>query len=221
MQVINKRSGIIKCNLFWPMGGIFFLALIFGLKSMINKKESYNANTGVPSMSNTSISLPSSKSSPREINTRKDRVNVRAKSLRNDTDFTTKDTQDEEETFEKNEDATLAQYQAQAKLLENSLFSESPDADWSDLAETDLFNAVNHETVEEFELIAAECRNTLCRLDLEFNNGRFEDGMMHLKGVLPWNGEAFLQVEDVNSGYATLYIAREEFSLPRITISSQ
>jgi len=54
-------------------------------------------------------------------------------------------------------------------------------------------------------------------MEIAFQPGEHENNFRHLQELVPWSGEMFFQVDDINAGEAVIYIARENHSLPRIS----
>lgn len=111
----------------------------------------------------------------------------------------------------------MAQIRAQVSNLETTLQTELVDKDWARPAADALRQAFEAEAAEGVELLEADCRSSMCRLTLAFDPARAEETFRNLQRMIPWEGEAFFQIEDLDSGEAILYIAREEYPLPRVT----
>lgn len=121
-----------------------------------------------------------------------------------------------EETSEMEEEKIMSQIKAQVDMMEETLQYEPVDAEWSDSVRIALYKSVQENTTGNFEILNADCRSTLCRVDLTFDTALPEDSFRELQDLIPWNGEAFFQVDDTDSGQAVLYIAREGYSLPQL-----
>lgn len=128
-------------------------------------------------------------------------------------DFTAEDSENPVEDEAKN----MEKINEQIDLIESTLAEEAPDPNWSYEAIQKLNQALYSEAnAQNIELIDVDCRNTMCRMDIDMAPGTLEDGFRSLTEMIPWNGEMFFQVEDINSGEATVYIAREDHALPKL-----
>ena len=127
--------------------------------------------------------------------------------------------EDEDITFEDPELAEAeaeAQVQDQISYVEDVLHSEHVDTEWSDSAVTALYDAVQNDPSEQFTVIDADCRSTLCHVRLVLKSGLPDEGFRQLQEILPWNGESFFYMDDLESDEVAVYIAREEHSLPHL-----
>lgn len=120
-----------------------------------------------------------------------------------------------EESPEAREERAMAAISAQIDLLETTLDTELEDEEWADAAVTALRDAFEGEIADGIQLLEADCRSSMCRLTLAFDAGLAEEGFRKLQSIAPWAGETFFQVNDVTSGEAVVYIAREDHRLPR------
>ena len=123
---------------------------------------------------------------------------------------------DDIDSLEAAEEEAVIQIQEQVELMNATLDVEDADPEWAEAAVTDLFDAFRADSTGIVELVDAECRSTFCRFELVFDYEEPEESFRHLQGLIPWDGEAFFQVEDIATGEAVVFLAREEFSLPRI-----
>jgi hypothetical protein len=116
-----------------------------------------------------------------------------------------------------------AQVQAQAGLVENTFSAEMSDPEWAGAAEVALQELFQSEDVIAIALVEAECRTTMCRLELAANNAPaggpgFEEAFRALIHLLPWPGEGFSRIDnlDSESPTAVLYLTREGHFLPQL-----
>ena len=58
------------------------------------------------------------------------------------------------------------QTQAQINVMQNTLEAEPMDKDWSDSAVTSLYDAIQSDSSAALAIVDAECRSTLCRVNL-------------------------------------------------------
>ena len=101
-------------------------------------------------------------------------------------------------------------------LMEETVQSEPVDIEWSDSAVASLQNSVDEYSDGGMAIIEAECRSSLCRLQLALDIDNVKASIEAIEESLPWNGEMFFQVDESDPGYpeAVFYIAREDHSLP-------
>ena len=120
-----------------------------------------------------------------------------------------------EESPEAREERVRAQIREQVELLETTLGRELDDKEWAKPAMISLGEAFETEAAEGIDLLEADCRSSMCRIRLAFDPSRAEESFGRLQTIVPWSGEAFLQIDDMDSGEAVLYLAREDHQLPR------
>lgn len=121
------------------------------------------------------------------------------------------------ESPEAEEERMLAQIREQVHMLDTTLYAEVVDRKWAEPATIALREALEKELADTIDVLEADCRSTMCRLSLAVDPASLEESFRKLQEVIPWNGESFFQMDDVDSGEAVLYIAREDLSLPRAT----
>jgi len=119
------------------------------------------------------------------------------------------------ETGEEEQARVQIEMGQQMDLLEYTLQTEMVDSGWSDRATVELNEAFRRDTSSGLELLQADCRGSMCRIDVGYNSKAPEESFRMLQGVIPWDGEAFFHIENIDSGQATLYLAREGNQLPR------
>ena len=118
-------------------------------------------------------------------------------------------------SLEEQEQRVLSQFRAQVETLETVLHSEFVDEEWAKPAMIALSDAFEEQADEGIEMLEVDCRGTLCRLSLAFDPERAEESFKNLQRILPWEGEVFFHLADVDSGEAVVYFARENQQLPR------
>jgi len=118
-------------------------------------------------------------------------------------------------TPEEEQTRAEAQIQTQVALLEGTLLGEKPDSAWVNTAQLALSTTFHSETMAGVQLMKADCRTTLCRLELFLDGSTApEDSFRKLGHASPWQGQGFVQI-DVESGKAVVYLTREGYSLPQ------
>ena len=118
-------------------------------------------------------------------------------------------------TPEEEQARTEAQIQTQVALLEGTLLGEKSDSAWGNTAQLALNTTFHSETMAGVQLMKADCRTTLCRLELFLDGSTApEDSFRKLVHSSPWQGQGFVQI-DGESGKAVVYLAREGYSLPQ------
>jgi hypothetical protein len=120
------------------------------------------------------------------------------------------------ESPEAQEERVNAGLMAQTALLEGTLESEAPDPGWSSEAASALKEKARQHPDIHVEILDVTCRSSLCRMEIAFQPGEHENSLLYLPELVPWSGEMFFRVEDVGTGEAVVFIARENHSLPRI-----
>ena len=108
-----------------------------------------------------------------------------------------------------------AQTQAQIEALEGTLFGEDADPGWADAAQSALQEAFHRGAVAGLSLIQADCRTSLCRLELSLEGARLAEAIFQqLMDFTSWNGEGFTQIDEA-SGTSVVYLSREGYALPQ------
>jgi hypothetical protein len=121
------------------------------------------------------------------------------------------------ESPEAEEESVNAELIAQMGLLDDTLETEAPDPEWSTEATSALKAKASQNQDIQVNVLDVTCRSSLCRMEIAFQPGEHENSFRHLQELVPWSGEMFFQVDDVNNGEAVIYIARENHSLPKIS----
>ena len=99
--------------------------------------------------------------------------------------------------------------------LSQGFSSETEDHSWSADAAFAIEDALLNEGLNGGELLSAECRATLCRIDVAFDDVRSRiqmEGFLPL--LLPWGGESMISSDEtLDPNHVVLYVAREGFDL--------
>jgi hypothetical protein len=122
-----------------------------------------------------------------------------------------------DENHEAEEERLNAELVAQMDLLDHTLEGEALDYEWSNEAITALQVSTTQYQDTLIEMIDVDCGSTLCRVMINFTPGEHENSLRHFQNALPWEGEMFFEVQDINIGEAVIYVSRENHSLPRIS----
>ena len=118
-----------------------------------------------------------------------------------------------------------AQVQAQEDLIEETVVSERSDPDWVPAAETAISEMFQAKEIQSLKLVDAQCRTTLCRIEIAENGsvadggGGFDEGFRKLLIHTPWQGQGFGRIYDPfgPSPTGVLFLAREGNALPQPT----
>jgi hypothetical protein len=103
--------------------------------------------------------------------------------------------------------------------IEDTFSSEEVDSAWAPAAELALREVMQHANVAAFALVQAECRTTLCRLDLAGHaapegDAAVVEGFREVVGLLPWAGQSFGQIDMGEAPTAVLYLTRDGHVFP-------
>lgn len=115
--------------------------------------------------------------------------------------------------LEEKEEA-LAQIREELDFLDNSLYAEYTDPEWSGSAVSSLYEMQNNDMAEGIEVLNADCGSTFCRMDVAIDPEGVEDKVRNLMQIIPWDGELYVSIDDIGTGKAVVYISREGHSLP-------
>lgn len=118
------------------------------------------------------------------------------------------------------EEAALvdAQVEAQAAVIEETVEAEPVDPRWAPEAVIALHEAFTSEVMAGLEVIAADCRTTLCRVELAIDPSvAGEDSLRRLAQVAPWSGYGFFQISG-DPPEAIYYLSREGDTLPALDL---
>jgi hypothetical protein len=108
-----------------------------------------------------------------------------------------------------------AELQAQIETLEAVLYEEKPDPAWTKNAEQALHAMWQGQENFGLFLVHAECRTSLCRLELELDGTRSSEESFHtLIHHMPWSGQRFVQITEGEAPQVVMYLAREGYELP-------
>jgi hypothetical protein len=111
-----------------------------------------------------------------------------------------------------------AQLQMQIETLEAAVHGEKPDPAWAKDAEQALYAMWQGRENPGLSLVHAECRASLCRLDLDLDGTRSAEESFHtLLHHIPWSGQSFVQVTEGEAPQVVIYLAREGYALPQVT----
>lgn len=113
-----------------------------------------------------------------------------------------------EEEFARAETET----QAQLTLMQETVVTEGADEEWASASALVLEETLQREELKGLHLVRADCRKTLCQLELNLREGA-EESMRKLPFFTPWAGEVFFH-SDGKTGEAFVFIAREGHRLP-------
>jgi hypothetical protein len=115
-----------------------------------------------------------------------------------------------------------AQADAQATLIEQAVVGEKVDPSWAPAAENAIRRMFQDTQIESLQLVGAQCRATLCRIDIASNGSSpgaedFDQSFRKLLVRMPWQGQGFGRVYDPfsSSPTAVFFLAREGQELPR------
>jgi hypothetical protein len=100
-------------------------------------------------------------------------------------------------------------------LLDNTHGGEPVDPEWSSQAVLAIKNLTSDEAFSALKL-AADCRSTLCRVDLSYTDqGAGIEASKRLFSSPPWRGQRFRHI-DMERQQGSWYIARAGFELPTV-----
>lgn len=119
-------------------------------------------------------------------------------------------------TPEQAREREAARTQAEIELMEGTMLSEKSDAAWANTAQLALQTRLQKEALPGVQMVEAECRTTLCRMELSLDGSIPQDNFRNLIDLAPWSGQSLIQI-DTETGLAVMYLAREEHSLPQLT----
>jgi hypothetical protein len=115
-----------------------------------------------------------------------------------------------------------AQADAQERLVEQAILSERLDPSWAPAAETAIRKIFDESQIQSLKLAGAQCRATLCRIDIVSNGaagegGDFDQSFRQLLVRMPWQAQGFGRVYDPfgPSPTAVFFLAREGNPLPQ------
>jgi hypothetical protein len=107
-----------------------------------------------------------------------------------------------------------AQTRAQIEVLEGTVRVENADPKWASAAKLALNEAFHNEVMAGRRLGHADCRTSLCRLELLLEDSRSaEETFQQLIDFTPWDGQGFVRIDE-KSGEIVVYLSREGYALP-------
>jgi hypothetical protein len=118
-------------------------------------------------------------------------------------------------TPEQEREREAARAQAELTLMDGTLRAEQPDPAWARTAQLALQTTFHQEALPGVELVDAECRATLCRMELAVDDTIPQDSLRNLLNLAPWSAPTYVQI-DTETGAAVMYLAREEHTLPQL-----
>ena len=119
-------------------------------------------------------------------------------------------------TPEEERERATARTQAEIDLLEGTLRAEKSDSAWATAAQLALHTTLHKEALPGVQLMKAECRTTLCRMELALDGSTAQESFRNLIDLAPWSGQGLIQL-NAETGLAVMYLAREEHTLPQVT----
>lgn len=114
------------------------------------------------------------------------------------------------------------QADAQAALIEQAVVAERADPNWAPAAETSIRRMFQDSEIESLKLMNAQCRATLCRIDIASNGSSpgaedFDQSFRRLLVHMPWQAQGFGRVYNPfgPAPTAVFFLAREGNALPQ------
>ena len=118
-------------------------------------------------------------------------------------------------TPEEERERAAVQTQAKIELMESTMRAEKSDPAWASTAQLALHTALHKEALPGVQLMKAECRTTLCRMELMLDGSTMQESFRNLIDLAPWSGQSLIQL-NAETGLGVMYLAREEFKLPQV-----
>ena len=104
---------------------------------------------------------------------------------------------------------------AQLEVFESTIVEEHADPGWASAAQLALQEAFHSEAMAGLRLVQADCRTSLCRLELSLDGQMFAgDTFEQLIHFAPWDGQGFAQIDEASAA-AVVYLSREGYALPQ------
>jgi hypothetical protein len=101
-----------------------------------------------------------------------------------------------------------------SEAFEGTMFAEAADPEWASTAQRALQEAFHGEITAGLRLVQADCRTSLCRLELVLDGSLSPEATFEqLIHFAPWNGQGFTQIDE-EAGVAVVYLSREGHELP-------
>ena len=212
---------------------ILTLTLIFGRNFLFIENESLGLQGETQKTNSLDVKIPvnlknqdrgvgSLESTPLQLSKKIDKLESKVarikanQHLRVQSDLDANFDGDNEGSLMDEEAQAAVQLQEQVALMNNTLQSEYLDDQWSEAAVADVYESFQKDSGDGYAVLDADCRSTMCRVIVMLGDASPEENFMELGEKLPWNGEIFFQVDDMESGEAVIYLAREDHSLPRV-----
>lgn len=129
--------------------------------------------------------------------------------------------QDERQASEPEDPVALQQAvatrdQAQMELLRTRFEQEPRDAKWSDQATGKLEDVYKGELFKGMEVARADCRSSLCRVDVRIASPETGHVALRLLGLkAPWSAPNFVSI-NTETGQGIFYLARAGHNLPMV-----
>jgi hypothetical protein len=133
----------------------------------------------------------------------------------------------QETTTNTNQDVELQPYQqkmaekemisAQLNTLDQQLQYEEPDPGWSYWAQNEILNSINNKQYVGVNVIANDCRSTMCRFQIQFDNTQIRDTAVgDIPTLVPWDSQGFFHADEDDPLNLVLYVSREGAQLAQI-----
>lgn len=98
-------------------------------------------------------------------------------------------------------------------VLEQNLIQEETDPEWTAQMEQTFTDGFARNAIESSPVIeSVDCKETICRLQLQFESEIRHEMMMALDQIIPSDNEVFVRMDNNNT--AVLYVSSEESRLP-------
>lgn len=118
-------------------------------------------------------------------------------------------------TSEEGNAQEVAETQTQIAFIDQSLFAEDDDPEWSESAYRALDEAFQNDEMRGFALVDKVCRSTMCRLELVLDGSTSPvETLQNLAQYSQWRGAGFLQID--SEGSVVVYLGREGHSFPQL-----
>ncbi len=106
---------------------------------------------------------------------------------------------------------------AQINTLDQQLQYEEPDPGWSYWAQNEILNSINNKQYVGVNVIANDCRSTMCRFQIQFDNTEIRDTALgDIPTLVPWDSQGFFHADEDDPLNLVLYVSREGAQLAQI-----
>ena len=95
-------------------------------------------------------------------------------------------------------------------MIEDIHKIEPIDSVWSGSATDALYNSLDYSLHKGVKLLNVDCRTSICRAEFSFDGESFDEATTALQDSIPWDASVFIEIDDVGSGEATVYITRTD-----------